>query len=76
MGHGAIAFMVPTLGFDAKVPRRRISVRDYVECLDGLVLQGGADVSPTSYGQQPLRPEWAGDLVRDRYEIELLDGFL
>ena len=76
MGHGAIAFMVPTLGFDAKVQRRRISVRDYVECLDGLVLQGGADVSPTSYGQQPLRPEWAGDLVRDRYEIELLDGFL
>lgn len=76
MAHGAMAFMVPTLGIDAEVARRRVSVRDYVEALDGLVLQGGADVSPTSYGQQALRPEWAGDPVRDRYEIELLDGFL
>ncbi len=39
-------------------------------------MQGGADVSPSSYGQQPLRPEWSGDVVRDRYEMELLEGFL
>jgi putative glutamine amidotransferase len=76
MGHGALVFMVPTLGFDAEISRRRISVTHYVDALDGLVLQGGADVSPATYGQQPLRPEWAGDPVRDRYEIELLDGFL
>jgi len=76
MAHGALAFMVPTLGFDAEVARRKVTVRHYVDALDGLVLQGGADVSPTSYGQQPLRPEWAGDPIRDRYEIELLDGFL
>lgn len=76
MGHGALVFMIPTLGFDAELERRRVSVRHYVDALDGLVLQGGADLSPASYGQQPLRPEWAGDAVRDRYEIELLDGFL
>lgn len=76
MAHGAIALMVPTLGYDAEVARRKVSVHHYVEALDGLLLQGGADVSPASYGQQPLRPEWAGDPVRDRYEIELLDGFL
>jgi len=76
MGHGALAFMVPTLGFDAEVSRRRVSVQHYVDALDGLLLQGGADVSPTSYGQQPLRPEWSGDPIRDRYEIELIDGFL
>lgn len=76
MGHGALAFMVPTLGFDAEVSRRKVAVHHYVEALDGLVLQGGADVSPASYGQTPLRPEWAGDPIRDRYEIELLDGFL
>ena len=51
-------------------------MRNYVHALDGLVLQGGADVSPSSYGQQPLRPEWSGDRVRDRYEIELIEGFL
>ena len=76
MSHGALVLMLPTLGFDAEIARRRVSVRNYVHALDGLVLQGGADVSPSSYGQQPLRPEWSGDLVRDRYEIELLEGFL
>lgn len=76
MGHGALAVMLPTLGFDAEVSRRKVSVHHYVDLLDGLVLQGGADVSPSRYGQEPLRPEWAGDLVRDRYEIELLEGFL
>lgn len=76
MGHGALAFMVPTLGFDAEVSRRRVSVHHCVDALDGLVLQGGADVSPTSYGQQPLQPEWTGDPIRDRYEIELIDGFI
>lgn len=76
MSHGALVLMLPALGFDAEISRRRVSVRNYVHALDGLVLQGGADVSPTSYGQQPLRPEWSGDIVRDRYEIELLEGFL
>lgn len=76
MGQGALVFMVPTLGFDAEVERRKVSVHDYVELLDGLLLQGGADVSPATYGQQPERPEWAGDPVRDRYEIELIDGFM
>ncbi|MDP1690808.1 MAG: type 1 glutamine amidotransferase [Burkholderiaceae bacterium] len=76
MAHGAVVFMLPALGSDAQIARRQVSVRNYVASLDGLVLQGGADVSPTSYGQQPLRPEWAGDVVRDRYEMELLEGFL
>lgn len=76
MAHGALAFMLPTLGYDAEVSRRRVSVHHYVDAMDGLLMQGGADVSPTTYGQQPMRPEWAGDAIRDRYEIELLDGFV
>jgi putative glutamine amidotransferase len=76
MAHGAVAFMIPALGLDAEVERRQVSVRSYVDALDALVLQGGADVSPTSYGQHALRPDWGGDIVRDRYEIELLEGFL
>jgi putative glutamine amidotransferase len=76
MSHGAMVMMLPTLGFDAEVERRRVSVRHYVDALDGLVMQGGADVSPTCYGQQPLRPEWIGDIKRDQYEMELLEGFL
>jgi len=76
LAHGAVAVMVPTLGFDAEVSRRKVSVREYVDLLDGLVLQGGSDVSPQTYGQLPLQPQWAGDAVRDRYEIEFIEGFL
>lgn len=43
-----------------------------LEIVDGIVLAGGADVSPQSYGEAPLRPEWGGDAVRDGYEIRLI----
>jgi putative glutamine amidotransferase len=76
LSHGALVFMIPTIGSSAEVSRRGISVRSYVRELDGLVLQGGADVSPRSYGAQPMRGEWAGDIVRDRYEMELLHEFM
>jgi putative glutamine amidotransferase len=72
MARGALAFMVPTIESAAAIQRTAVSMRDYIGELDGLVLQGGADVSPESYGQDPLRPEWRGDRVRDLYEIEML----
>ena len=50
--------------------------RDYAKALDGLVLQGGADISPLAYGEQPQKPEWEGDPIRDRYEIELVRAFM
>lgn len=76
MAHGAVVLMVPTIWAGADISRRQITVRDYVDLLDGLVLQGGLDVSPASYGEEPLRPEWRGDRVRDLYEIELLWEFV
>ena len=53
-----------------------ITLADYCAELDGLVLQGGTDIAPQSYGEAPLRPEWAGDSERDNYEFELLNRFL
>ena len=53
-----------------------LALADYAAELDGLVLQGGTDISPQMYGEEPLRPEWAGDPQRDRYEVELLERFL
>jgi putative glutamine amidotransferase len=50
--------------------------RHYAGTLDGLVLQGGADISPLAYGEQPQKPEWAGDPVRDRFEIALVQAFV
>lgn len=76
MSHGALVFMIPTLESDASLRRASVSMRDYVEALDALVLQGGADLSPLTYGEEPLRPEWRGDRTRDLYEIDLLWEFV
>jgi gamma-glutamyl-gamma-aminobutyrate hydrolase PuuD len=76
MSHGALVFMIPTLDSAATVQRANISMRDYVDALDGLVLQGGADVSPSTYGEEPRQPAWRGDRARDLYEIELLWEFI
>ena len=45
---------------------------DLAAGIDALVLQGGSDMSPTSYGEEPARPEWSGDRQRDVYEMELI----
>ena len=63
---GALVYLVPDQG----------SLADYAADLDGLVLQGGSDIAPQTYGEEPLRPEWAGDAPRDRYELELLKRFM
>lgn len=76
MSRGAIALMVPTLESGGGLERRGISVKAVVAALDGLVLQGGTDVSPLSYGEDPILPLWPGDRVRDLYEIELLWEFI
>jgi putative glutamine amidotransferase len=70
MRRHALAFMLPAIE-SGGVERSSVRISDYVKEIDGLVLQGGADVSPTSYGETPARPEWSGDRVRDLYEMEL-----
>ena len=74
-GH-AMAVMVPAVTSDSIVTRTDLNLSDYAAALDGLVLQGGNDVAPQSYGQAPLNEAWAGDAVRDRYEIELIEAFV
>lgn len=71
-----LVLMVPSVVQDGSLMRSNIRLRDYAQVLDGLILQGGADVSPRAYGEEPLRPEWAGDPVRDAYELELLYEFI
>ncbi len=74
-GH-AMAVMVPAVTRDSLVLRSDLDLNDYARALDGLVLQGGNDVAPECYGQQPLHPDWSGDAVRDRYEMELINAFV
>ena len=73
MSEGALPVMVPS--FAGTTYRGSVSVDDYAQFLDGLVMHGGADVWPGSYGEEPLRPEWHGDRVRDEYEIALVKAF-
>lgn len=40
--------------------------------LDGLVLQGGTDMAPESYGEKPIG-KWKGDKYRDEFELTILD---
>jgi putative glutamine amidotransferase len=71
---GALALVIPSPDGDTR--RGDVSLDHYAELLDGLVLEGGSDVWPGSYGDEPLRPEWSGDRVRDCYEIALLRAFV
>lgn len=73
---GAMAVMVPAVDADSIVKRTDLDLRDYAAALDGLVLQGGNDVAPESYGERPLHDDWHGDRVRDRYEMELIRAFV
>jgi gamma-glutamyl-gamma-aminobutyrate hydrolase PuuD len=76
MSRDVLVFMIPTVNTSGLLRPSNIKLRDYAKHLDGLVLQGGADVSPQSYAQAPTRPEWSGDRARDMYELELLHEFV
>jgi putative glutamine amidotransferase len=73
---GAVAVMVPAVDSSSIVLRSDIDLSHYADALDGLVLQGGNDVAPQHYGEEPLQPEWHGDRVRDQYEMELIRAFV
>jgi putative glutamine amidotransferase len=74
-GH-AMAVMIPAVTKGGIVQRSDLDLNDYAQALDGLVLQGGNDVAPECYGESPQHPDWTGDVVRDRYEMELIDAFM
>jgi gamma-glutamyl-gamma-aminobutyrate hydrolase PuuD len=76
MSRDVLVFMIPTVGNQGMLHTSNIRLRDYAKHLDGLLLQGGADVSPQSYEEVTTRPEWPGDRVRDMYELELLHEFI
>ncbi|MBK7081019.1 MAG: type 1 glutamine amidotransferase [Betaproteobacteria bacterium] len=76
MQRDVLALMVPSPEGSTRRPGSRATMEAYAEELDGLVLMGGADVCPATYGETALRPEWNGDRIRDDYEIALLDAFV
>ncbi|QOY94004.1 type 1 glutamine amidotransferase [Massilia sp. UMI-21] len=76
MSRDVLVFMIPTVNTNGLFHPSNITLRHYARHLDGLVLQGGADVAPQTYSEVPTRPEWNGDRARDVYELELLHEFV
>lgn len=47
---------------------------DFLAEMDGFVFQGGSDIAPETYGEQPiLDGKWKGDPHRDAYELRIMD---
>jgi putative glutamine amidotransferase len=76
MSSNVLVVMIPVIESEGMVKRSDMRLSHYADALDGLMLQGGADIAPASYGEDPLHPDWRGDGVRDRYEIELFNAFV
>ena len=62
---GALPILLPTKieNFNNKIILSQI---------DGIILQGGADIAPCSYNEEPIKKEWEGDRIRDLYELEII----
>ena len=75
---GALAVLIPSPEGATRrgAPYDPPTLDDYAQWLDGLVLEGGSDLWPGSYGETALKPQWNGDRVRDEYEIALTRAFV
>lgn len=47
-------------------------LNDILSEMDGFVLQGGVDLAPETYEEQPIG-KWKGDAYRDAFELKILD---
>ena len=73
MSSGAMVVMVPCP--TGETARGDVTLKHYAEWLDGVVMHGGADVWPGSYGEVPLQDAWIGDRIRDLYDLALVEAF-
>ena len=73
MSSGAMVVMVPCP--TGSTQRGDVTHAHYAQWLDGLVLHGGADVWPGSYGESPLEEKWSGDRLHDEYDKALVAAF-
>ena len=65
MDAGAVPWLMPRVS-------GAVSPEHVLDGLDGLLLQGGSDVCPETYGETARKPAWNGDRERDLYEIALV----
>lgn len=61
---GILPILIPDIDKDL--------LTDVLNEMDGFILQGGSDLCPKTYGEEPIGI-WQGDLYRDQYELAILD---
>lgn len=74
MAQGDLAVMIPSP--QGLTQKGDVQLTHYAEWLDAVVLMGGSDVWPGSYGEVALKPEWEGDAIRDAYDKALISAFV
>ncbi len=63
---GVMPILLPDLPWE--------ELEQYLVEMDGFVFQGGADIAPQTYGDQPIENgRWPGDPHRDQYELKIMD---
>ena len=61
---GVLPILIPDLEGDL--------LDDLLAQMDGFVFQGGDDLAPETYGEEPIG-RWRGDPFRDAYELRILE---
>ena len=76
VGRGYVRLVAEQGGLPVMLPgvdgMERELAREVIGRLDGLVLSGGNDIAPQTYGGDPDTPVDKVDLVRDRFEVALV----
>jgi len=63
---GAVPILIPDLNKE--------ELKNLMKELDGLVLQGGSDISPLNYAEEGIENNrWPGDSYRDKVELLILE---
>lgn len=64
---GALPYMLPMV-------TGPVGYEQLLDGVDAVILHGGSDVCPLSYGEEPLIEAWSGDIQRDKFELSLIDA--
>lgn len=63
---GAMAILIPDL--------KDKELNEFMAELDGFVFQGGTDIAPETYGEEPIKDgKWKGDPIRDAHELKIME---
>ena len=77
IGHkGALPLMIPSVSAKGVFNSDDLDPFAYARELDALILQGGTDIHPKFYGEEPEPSPYEFDEDRDIYELQLIEAFM